>query len=64
MRPRSRAASCSCRGRTVSRTATGPSILDGEQQQLALTEPSRHNAIHGLLGMGAYDLVVERGATP
>lgn len=31
--------------------------LDGEPQQLALTEPDRHNALHGLLRNTAYRLV-------
>ncbi|GAA4612186.1 aldose 1-epimerase family protein [Saccharopolyspora hordei] len=31
------------------RVADGRWVLDGEPQQLPLTEPARHNAIHGLL---------------
>ena len=43
------------------RVADGVWTLDGEEQQLALTEPARHNAIHGLLRFTAYDLVEHEG---
>jgi aldose 1-epimerase len=39
------------------RVDRGAWTLDGEPQQLDLTEPDRDNAIHGLLRYTAYDLV-------
>jgi aldose 1-epimerase len=39
------------------RVPDGQWTLDGEPQQLDLTEPARHNAIHGLLRFTAYHLV-------
>lgn len=39
------------------RVDRGVWTLDGKEQQLDLTEPSRDNAIHGLLRYTAYDLV-------
>jgi len=39
------------------RIPDGQWTLDGEQQQLDLTEPTRQNAIHGLLRFTAYHLV-------
>ncbi|ASO22814.1 aldose 1-epimerase [Actinoalloteichus hoggarensis] len=44
------------------RVADGRWTLDGEPQQLALTEPARHNAIHGLLRQASWE-VVERQET-
>jgi len=39
------------------RVADGRWTLDGETQQLALTEPDRDNAIHGLLRYAPYTLI-------
>jgi aldose 1-epimerase len=39
------------------RIEDGVWTLDGREQQLDLTEPDRHNAIHGLLRNAGYDLV-------
>lgn len=43
------------------RVEDGQWTLDGVPQQLDLTEPTRHNAIHGLLRYTAYDLVANEG---
>lgn len=43
------------------RVEDGVWTLDGERQQLDLTEPARGNAIHGLLRYTAYDLVSNEG---
>ncbi len=43
------------------RVEDGRWTLDGQPQQLDLTEPARHNAIHGLLRTTAYDLVENEG---
>ncbi len=43
------------------RVEDGRWTLDGQPQQLDLTEPDRHNAIHGLLRYTAYDLVEHAG---
>jgi aldose 1-epimerase len=43
------------------RVANGRWSLDGVEQQLALTEPARGNAIHGLLRFTPYELVEHDG---
>ncbi|PKW14052.1 aldose 1-epimerase family protein [Saccharopolyspora spinosa] len=45
------------------RVADGRWRFDGEPQQLALTEPARHNAIHGLLRHTAWTLVEHAEST-
>ncbi|MGP4021084.1 aldose 1-epimerase family protein [Saccharopolyspora sp. 5N708] len=45
------------------RVADGHWRLDGEPQQLALTEPARRNAIHGLLQHAAWTLVEHAEST-
>ncbi|MCU1535269.1 MAG: hypothetical protein JWR53_1750 [Glaciihabitans sp.] len=39
------------------RVEDGLWVLDGDEQQLDITEPDRHNAIHGLLRNAAYTLI-------
>jgi aldose 1-epimerase len=41
----------------VNRIEDGLWLLDGDEQQLDLTEPDKHNAIHGLLRNTAYRVV-------
>ncbi|MDA3648211.1 aldose 1-epimerase family protein [Saccharopolyspora indica] len=45
------------------RVADGQWALDGEPQQLPLTEPARHNAIHGLLRHTAWSVVEHAEST-
>ncbi|QUG99986.1 aldose 1-epimerase family protein [Saccharopolyspora erythraea] len=45
------------------RVADGHWTLDGEPQQLALSEPARHNAIHGLLRHAPWRLVEHAEST-
>lgn len=45
------------------RVADGQWVLDGEPQQLPLTEPARHNAIHGLLRHTAWSVVEHAEST-
>jgi aldose 1-epimerase len=45
------------------RLADGRYSVDGEQYQLALTEPERHNAIHGLLRWRNWELFERSDAT-
>ncbi|GAA4851854.1 aldose 1-epimerase family protein [Saccharopolyspora rosea] len=45
------------------RVADGRWNLEGEPQQLALTEPARHNAIHGLLRHTAWTVVEHADST-
>ncbi|KAA5836855.1 aldose 1-epimerase family protein [Saccharopolyspora hirsuta] len=45
------------------RVADGQWVLDGEPQQLPLTEPARHNAIHGLLRHTAWTVVEHAEST-
>jgi aldose 1-epimerase len=43
------------------RVADGLWQLDGKPQQLDITEPARHNALHGLLRYTGYDLLEREG---
>lgn len=45
------------------RVADGQWVLDGEPQQLPLSEPARHNAIHGLLRHTAWSVVEHAEST-
>lgn len=45
------------------RVADGRWVFEGEPQQLALTEPARHNAIHGLLRHTAWTVVEHAEST-
>ncbi|GMA20708.1 aldose 1-epimerase family protein [Arsenicicoccus piscis] len=50
-----------CRGQVLvpwpNRIRDGVYTVDGEEHQLALTEPERHNAIHGLVCWSLFDLL-------
>ena len=43
------------------RIRDGRYTWEGKEQQLALTEPERHNAIHGLTRFATWDLVAHQG---
>lgn len=44
------------------RVADGRWVLDGAVQQLDITEPARHNALHGLLRFSPYALIENSGS--